>query len=312
MTDAKQDDAALFDTAPPAVRRGGLGALKAGLAAAASALLLPLMRRLAPDSIGGETLDQAWAVVERLQAKGMAHTLGYWDAPGDTPTKVADIYLAAIERIGASGHDGYLSIKPPALRFDAGAARGLARAALRANVRLHCDSHGLNVAELSFGFMAALLEDLPPGLVSVTLPGRWQRSLADAEHMVARGVGVRIVKGEWPDPDDPARSLGDGFGELVERMAGLGGRTAVASHDPGLVEPAIARLQAAGAPCELEFIFGGQSGRLLEIARRAGVTARGYVPFGRGFVPSALKALRRDPSIALAMIGLKVPARSSR
>lgn len=304
MTDTKQDDAALFDTAPPAVRRGGLGALKAGLAAAASALLLPLMRRLAPDSIGGETLDQAWAVAERLQAKGLAHTLGYWDAPGDTPTKVADIYLAAIERIGASGYDGYLSIKPPALRFDAGAARDLARAALTAKVRLHCDSHGINVADLTFDFMEALMGDLPPGLVSVTLPGRWRRSLADAGCVATWGAGARVVKGEWPDPDDPARDLRQGFREVADRLAGLGARTAVASHDITLAAAALQRLQAAGAPCELEFIFGAQSQRLLEIAWRTGVPARSYVPFGRGFAPSALKALRRDPAIALAMLGL--------
>jgi proline dehydrogenase len=302
-TDAMSlSEANLFDTAPPAAAaRFGAAAIKARLTAAASAALLPVIRRAAGD-VGAETLEDAWRVAEKLAALGLNHTLGFWDTPAYAAGEIIDIYLAAIERAQTGPTDGYVSIKPPALRFDADAARTLARAAAAANVRLHCDSHGLNVADLTLTFAGQLLDDLPPGLVSVSLPGRWPRSLGDAEAMIAKGVGVRIVKGQWPDPEDPGRDLRAGFLELVDRTAPGASNLAIASRDLPLVHEAVERLTAAGARCEVEFIRPSQTPALLEIAARTGAPARIYVPYGKGFVPSALGVLRRNPRLALGVI----------
>ena len=305
-------EANLFDTAPPADARSGAAAIKARLTAAASAVLLPVIRRAAGD-VGAETLDDAWRVAEKLAALGLNHTLGFWDTPAYAAGEVVDIYLAAIERAQTGATDGYVSIKPPALRFDAGAARTLARAAAAVNVRLHCDSHGLNVADLTLTFAGDLLGDLPPGLVSVSLPGRWRRSLGDAEAMMARGVGIRIVKGQWPDPDDAGRDLRAGFLELVDWTATGASSVAVASRDLPLVQESIERLTAAGARCEVEFIHPSQTPALLEIAARTGAPARIYVPYGKGFVPSALGVLRRNPRLAFGVLRQMVrPARPPR
>ena len=304
MTALSDLKAEYFDTAPPAPDRIGFTArLKAQATAGASALLLPMMRAIARDSIGGESLDDAWAVAQRLQTRGLAHTLGYWDTTQDTQADVTRIYVNAIARLGEASQDGYLSIKPPALRFDPAAAETLARTAARAGVRLHCDSHGANVADHTFGFLRRLLRHLPAELVSVTLPGRWARSLEDATRMAELGVAVRIVKGEWPDAPGLDRDLRQGFLELVDRAADLGLRNAVATHDVELAEQSLRRLAAEGAPAELEFIFGNQSNALIALADAQEVTARAYVPYGRGFAPSALKALRRNPRIALDMLG---------
>ncbi len=301
----------LFDTAPPAPppARFGATALKAGVLSASTAMLMPVLRRIAGDRVGGETLDDAWRVVRRLQAGGLGYSLGFWDAPGDTPKGVLDVYLAAIERVGAAGADGYLSIKPPALHFDAGTARRLARAARAANVRLHCDSHGIEVADLTLSFAEALLQELPAGLVSVTTPGRWARSPDDAARVMDQGIGVRIVKGQWPDPADPARDMEAGFLAVVDRAAGRKARVSVATHRVVLAAEAMRRLKAAGGAFDLELIFGLQTDPLLGLARAADAPASLYVPFGRGFAPNALGILRRNPSLALDV--LRSMARSS-
>ncbi|MDP3659524.1 hypothetical protein [Phenylobacterium sp.] len=297
-----QNAARLYDTAPPSAPRSGLRALKAGLADTASGLLLPAMKRLAPDHVGGETLDEALAVAQALGGRGLANTLGFWDTPAYAPEQVAYVYRQAIARIGEAGGNGYVSIKPPALRFDSAVARELARAARDAGVRLHCDSHGIQVADLTLAFASDLAHELPPHLISVTTPGRWSRSLADAKHLLERGVGVRIVKGEWPDPDDAARDMRQGFLELAQGVAGAQAHVAIASHDAALSAEAISRVQQAGTPCELELIHGLQTDGLLSVASEAGVAARIYVPFGRGFVPSALRILRRNPGLAMQML----------
>jgi len=91
----------LYDTAPPAPQAGGRlkAFLKAGLTSLSSAVLLPVIRRVAGDRIGGETLDEAWAVVRRLEASGCRHSLGFWDTPAYTTDDIVGIYLAAIARV---------------------------------------------------------------------------------------------------------------------------------------------------------------------------------------------------------------------
>ena len=264
---------------------------------------MPAVRRVAGDLLGGETLEHAWAVAERLRALGLSCTLGFWDTPAYSAAEVQDIYLATIARSAPCGPDAYVSIKPPALRFDAAAARRLGQAAASADIRLHCDSHGVHVAEATFAFIESLLDVLPPHLVSVSMPGRWARSPADAERMLARGVGVRIVKGEWPDPEDPARDLREGFLALVDRVVGAGpGVVALATHDLALATEAAGRLSAAGGRFELESIYGLQTQRWLDLARGLEAPARIYVPYGKGFAPNALRVVRRHPALMFRVL----------
>jgi proline dehydrogenase len=303
-----QDWLQIYDTAPPkpSNQASKIRLLRSWVSKAASDIMLPVVKRVAGDSLGGDTLEDAWAVVGRLQAAGFSHTVGFWDTPVYSAAEVVEIYLAAIARVEPCGPDGYVSIKPPALRFDALAARRLGRAAARANVRLHCDSHGVHVADLTFGFVDALLDEIPPHLVSVTLPGRWARSLADADRLMRRGIGVRVVKGEWPDPDDAGRDLTAGFLDLIDRTARHADAVvAVATHNHALAVEAVGRLQGAGRSCELEAIYGLHTDRWQAFARQMDLPARVYVPFGKGFAPNALRVLRGNPALALhALRGL--------
>jgi proline dehydrogenase len=70
---------------------------------------------------------------------------------------------------------------------------------------------------------------------------------------------------------------------------------AVASHDVPLAAESIARLRAAGTPCELELLFGLPMTASLEWARENGAAVRIYVPYGKGYLPHAVSQLRRNP-----------------
>jgi proline dehydrogenase len=298
----------LYDTAPPAPPAGRLAGLKQRALESASAVLLPALRGIAAERVGGPRLADAGLVAARLAADGLGYTLGYWDAGGDAPDDVLAVYLAAISQIERGGGAGYLSIKPPALRFDAAAARRLGRAARTAGVRLHCDSHGPNVAELTFAFADDLLRELPPAMVSVTVPGRWTRSGADAARLSARGVGVRLVKGQWPDPQAPQLDPSAGLLAVAEALPASGGRVALATHDLALARAAADRL--GPHVFELEMIHGLQSRPLLAFAAERAIGATLYVPFGPGFAPSALRILQRNPRLALGVLrNLLAPAR---
>lgn len=290
-------------TAPPPEATGSwLAKAKGRLSRTASGLLMPVIRRVAREHVGGETLDDAMTVADHLAQQGLPNTLGFWDTPDYTRVQVGAIYHEAIARAGARPDGCYVSVKPPALGFDPDLTAELAAAAHARRVKLHFDSHGIDVADRSEALLDAILARTPGCALGTTLPGRWARSVADAERAIARGLSVRVVKGQWPDPADPERDLRQGFLEVIEALAGRARQVAVASHDLPLVQQAVARLRAAGTPHEIEVIHGVPKADVLAWAEQNGVPVRIYIAFGKGFIPNAVRILRRNPRLAWRIV----------
>jgi len=297
--DARDISMDAFDTGPPDELAGksALQILKTRMVDKASALLLPVIQHAARSYTGGETIDDAMSVITRLADEGLMCTIGYWDKGQDSPRQMTDIYLDCIMRSSGRTHDTYVSLKPPTLRFSVDLAVLLAKAARERSVRLHCDSHGPEVADLSNAMLQAMIDKVGGASLGTTLPGRWKRSLADADWAIEKGLNIRVVKGQWPDPQDPSRDLSLGFLEVIDRLAGRARHVAVATQDFALAREAIARLRAKGTSCELEMLFGMPVKPLIAWAKGDSVKARIYVPFGSGFAPSALRVLKRNPRL---------------
>jgi proline dehydrogenase len=269
-------------------------ALAAAARKTASRCLKPIVLRAAQAYVAGERLDDALRAAESLAARGLGVTLGYWDSPEDGPRQVADAYLAAIEALSVR-RDGYLSIKVPSLGFSRDLMGELVARAAPARVRLHFDALGPETAPAS---RALCQEFLVTGMeLSYTLPGRWARSADDAVWATEHGLIVRVVKGQWPDPIDPALDLRRGFLKVIDALAGRARHVAVATHDPALAAEAIERLRRAGTSCGLELLYGLPMRRSLEQALRLGVSVHVYVPYGKSYLPYALAQVRRNPRI---------------
>jgi proline dehydrogenase len=108
---------------------------------------------------------------------------------------------------------------------------------------------------------------------------------------------VRVVKGEWADPREPGRDRRQGFIEVVGCLAGRASEVAIATHDASLARESLARLQAAGTPCELELLNGLPRRELIPLAQEFSVLVRIYVPFGIAWRPYALSKLGQNPRI---------------
>ncbi len=134
--------------------------------------------------------------------------------------------------------------------------------------------------------------------VSYTLPGRWRRSLTDADWARERGLTVRVVKGQWADPADPDRDMQAGFLATIDRLAGGQSHVAVASHDVPLANQALRRLQATRTDCSLELLYGLPMKAALAMAQSLGVPVRVYVPYGAAYLPYALGKLKQNPRMA--------------
>ena len=257
--------------------------------------------------VRGSRVSDAVAVCGQLAARGRTATIGYFNAQGESPRAVADASLAALQALdgGPSSRATYLSIKAPALRYDTALVGEIVDRARELRVGVHFDSHAVADADATFDVIAAShgraqgAVDPTRWTLGGTLPGRWRRSLDDAERAIELGLRVRVVKGQWLDPSAPDLDPRVGFMALIDRLAGRAREVAVASHDAPLAREAVRRLQRAGTPVELELLRGLPSRAALKIARELGVAVRVYVPFGVSWVPYALDHVQNHPYVAL-------------
>ncbi|HKD38015.1 MAG TPA: hypothetical protein VKB78_14480, partial [Pirellulales bacterium] len=193
------------------------------------------------------------------------------------------------------GIDAYLSIKFPSLKYSHDGLAGLAVAARQRHLALHFDALGPETVDRTW----AAIENLPAdSQLGCTLPSRWRRSSADADWAIEHGLAVRVVKGQWPDPDCPRLDPRVGYLDVVRRLAGHARHVAIASHDLVTARQAIELLLGAKTPTTLELLFGLPSRKQMGLARELGVPVRVYVPYGAAYLPYCLAQIKRNPRIA--------------
>jgi proline dehydrogenase len=260
-----------------------------------STIVMPLAEKASRAYVAGSTLEDALAICPALAQEGIGSTIGYWDGPNDQPRQVADIYLAIVEAIAARQLDRYISIKLPAIgASDELLDEVLDRAAAH-SVRVHFDSLTPESADQKWATIRRAISGPCP--ISGTLPSRWRRSIVDAETAIELGLPVRVVKGQWTDPEAPQLDPREGYLDVIDRLAGRAKHVAVASHDVPLAEEALKRLRGSGTPCGLELLYGLPSHAAMQMAHRLGVEVRVYVPYGQSFLPYCLSQAMRNPRI---------------
>jgi proline dehydrogenase len=255
----------------------------------------PLTGRAARAYVAGPLLSDAVDVCRGLARAGLGSTIGFWNGRDAMPRQVADAQLAGLERLARETWDCHLSLKAPPLAYSRTLLGEIVDWAGRTRVRLHFDSLSPDTVEPTFALI-----DKYHGLSSLgcTLPGRWSRSLGDAERAVRLGLRVRVVKGQWADPDGPEPDARAGFLAVVNRLAGRARHVAVATHDAPLAREALHRLCSAGTSCELELLLGLPVREATEVARAIGVGIRCYVPYGQPSLPYRVADAGRNPWIA--------------
>jgi proline dehydrogenase len=257
--------------------------------------LEPIRRRRAAVYGAGAGLDDALGVCRRLAAHGLTSTIGYAAMPGEPARDVADVHLAAFERLSAEGLDCYVSVKLGPLGFDEALFAELEAAAARAERRLHVDALAPDTADATW----RLLDGAPrAGRVGTTLPGRWRRSPGDVARATELGLAVRVVKGQWADRANGSLDPNDGFLDVVDRLRGHADGVAVATHDVRLLAESLRRLTAAKTPCEAELFYGLPFRAPARAGRRLGVPVRIYVPYGDTGAPYGVADLVSRPAAA--------------
>lgn len=258
-----------------------------------------------PCAISPKNTLEAISICRELDEHEISSTLGKFSKAGDDPVQIVQEYCLASTslRDGGGKGDFYLSLKPPSLGFQPEHAHAIASTALSNGHRVHFDSHGHDLAELSLSLLKRVMvqrfpsSEAPGGWqFSVTLPSRWKRSMTDAEWVSEMGVRARLVKGEFKasssaDEADPRQ----GFLALVDRLAGNAPEIAVATHDYSLAKEAVARCQRSGTPVELELLFGIPAGNMIQLSREMLVPVRFYVPYGNTLLIYGIRHFLTNP-----------------
>lgn len=247
--------------------------------------------------IAGPELKDAVSACKRFSVRGISSTVGYWDkGESADPREVADAYVEAMTAVRQEGLDSYLSIKAPPLKLSSELVAEVVARACDAQVGIHFDSLFPGAADRTFELIGESLKR--DARVGCTLPGRWQRSVRDARRAVDLGATrVRVVKGQWEDPDHPKLDMRQGFLAVIDELAGKAARVAVATHDPPLARDAVRRLHEAGTACELELLYGLPIHAITQVATEHKVPVRMYVPYGEAYMPYALSQLRKNPRV---------------
>jgi proline dehydrogenase len=274
-----------------------LPGLAARLRAAVAEYVVP---RLARRYVAGPHLSHALAVCRQERAAGRGSALGYWAPETPEPQAVLAAYEAAVT--AAADLPTYVSLKLPDLAFDLARLHALVSLAEERGVRLHLDSVGVDGADAMVQAVTSR-----PGRLGATLPGRWARSPVDAAILAPLDVPLRVVKGQFPDPDQPGADLRAGFLAVVDVLAGRRAPVAVATHDHALAAAALGLLRAAGTPVRLEQLYGLRP----LTPYPPGLDVVTYVPYGTAYLPYALRQVRDRPGLLLATRDRRVARRTS-
>lgn len=273
---------------------------------------MPILKYATRAYVVGDVLEKGLDFAEDVASAGFSCTMCYWNDGKQDPSLVADEYVKILSQSAERDLDLALALKLPALWERQHEVDRVVEKARELGRQVIFDSHDPHKSDDTL----RSLEKTGPEGMGLAIPGRWHRSLDDVERAIAMGVRVRVVKGQWPDPDDPDMDLREGYLRVIERLAGRASFVGVATHDAPLAAKAMQILADAGTPFEQEFVFPLPIEPALNEGRRFGAKARIYLPYGAAWLPYSLSRAIKKPVmfywLARDMVlgrNFKVPAR---
>ncbi len=257
-----------------------------------------LKNLVAKRHIAGSDLEKAEKICRWCAENGWATTISVWTLPDESKQSVAEKYIEIIKTISRKGYDSYLSIKPSALEFDLNLFEHIVKEIPGENVRIHFDSLSPDLAEKSLRYFKQVKTIYAN--VGYTIPARWLRSFYDAEEIARMNVPVRIVKGQWRDPDHFKLAGEKNYLKIINMLIDRVPLIAIATHEKRLAEKAMKLFESTETTFELEQFFSLPSiGEAIQSRYNTHkFKIRLYIAYGQPYLPYNL----RDANIRPALI----------
>jgi proline dehydrogenase len=268
----------------------------------------PLVRALASPYIAGPTLEDAVAVVRRLNTQGKLATvdvLGEEITRDEEAREIGRAYHRVLERIEAEGLDANISVKLTGLGLE------LDYALCRENLEAVVDD-----ARARSNFVRIDMEDSATtddtlrlyrelrasgrDNVGVVLQARLRRTLSDAAELdnvrICKGIYLERPEIAYEDADEIRASFRTTLRMLLDDDAYV----AIATHDEELIADAllqVRRRRLTAAEYEFQMLLGVRPERGDALVRD-GHRLRVYVPFGTHWYEYSVRRLQENPKIA--------------
>lgn len=278
---------------------------------AATIRRIPVTRDLASRFVAGDTVLEAFGVLERLRSTGAQTTvdiLGEATEFADQARHTADRYIDVLEGLAERHLDLNCSLKLTALGLDidqdlcVSELRRIltAAAALGAFVRIDMEEHSYTDRTLTI--VRRMRHDFQN--VGIVIQACLRRSAADVERLIEEGTPVRLCKGAYAEPATVAfprkEDVDVNYVRLMERLMLSGNAIGIATHDASIIARAVELVRRDGtediaARCEFQMLFGVR--RDLQATLIAeGRPVRVYVPFGPDWFPYLTRRLGEHPA----------------
>jgi proline dehydrogenase len=260
--------------------------------------------------VAGETAQEFLDVARAVNAQGFAVAcgiLGEGVRNGDEATAAAQQYCDLLRTFAAQGIDANVAFKlthvgldiDPELAFQ-NAAR-IAQTAAETGNTMRLDMEQSRYVDATLAIHRRLREKF--GCVGFVLQSYLRRSEDDLQSALALQPNVRLVKGAYLEPADvafPAKAEVDrNYLRLAETALTNPGYTAIATHDPKMIEHVIAFTERAGLPKRGRFEFQMLYGISTPLAKQlvdSGYRVRLAVPFGSYWFPYLMRRLAERPA----------------
>ncbi len=271
-------------------------------------------RRATLRFVAGETPDQAIAVIQGLNARGILASVDCLGENVNTPEEAArarDAYLLMLAKLAASGMRAYVSLK--LTQFGLDVDRDLCRANVAAVarraaelglfVRLDMEDHTYTARTIAM--WRSLREEFEN--VGLVIQAYLYRSEEDVRALAAEGANIRLCKGAYDEPADVAfprkRDVDANMIKLMqillsEESRARGARLAMATHDTRMIAATrgyVAEHGIAHDAFEFQMLYGVRCD-LHERLAREGYRMRVYVPYGTEWYPYFMRRLAERPA----------------
>jgi proline dehydrogenase len=268
----------------------------------------PLVRALASPYIAGPSLEDAVAVVRRLNAEGKLATvdvLGEEVTHAEEARELARAYHRVLARIEGERLDANVSVKLTGLglALDYELCRENLEAVVEdARVRgnfVRIDMEDSTTTDDTLRLYRELRDGGRPN-VGVVLQARLRRTLSDAIGL----DNVRLCKGIYVEPlaiaYQDADAIRASFRATLRALLDAGTYVGIATHDEELIADAVEQVRSrrlGREEYEFQMLLGVRPERGDALVRD-GHRLRVYVPFGTHWYEYSIRRLQENPKIA--------------
>ncbi|WP_433332218.1 proline dehydrogenase family protein [Spirillospora sp. CA-294931] len=267
----------------------------------------PVSRSVVRRFVAGEDGRAALEATRALVDAGLTVTL---DHLGEDTLAEAEAhatageYLRLLEALREAGLSGpaEVSLKLSAVgqAFDEKLALGLAQdicaAADAAGTTVTLDMEDHTTTDSTLEILGALRADFPG--TGAVLQSYLRRTEGDCRDLAGAGSRVRLCKGAYREPASVAYQAKQEVDASYVRCMGVlmrgEGRPMLATHDPRLIEIALAKGRAAGT-FEFQMLYGIRPHEQRRLAAM-GHTVRVYIPYGGEWYGYLMRRLAERPA----------------